>query len=95
MLEVFLLLLGAFRTVLCSRAGLIAENLLLRQQLAVLARPTRKRPQLRARDKLLWVLALDRLADLTEEASRLADSPGQAATLLRLRVRYRPEAELI
>ena len=33
------------------------ENLLLRQQLAVLTRPTRKRPRLRRRDKLFWVLA--------------------------------------
>jgi hypothetical protein len=41
------------------------------------------------------ILALDRLADLTEEASRLADSPEQAATLLRLRVRYRSEAGVV
>jgi transposase InsO family protein len=41
------------------RQGLVLENLLLRHQLAVLTRPTRARPRarLRARDKLLWVLA--------------------------------------
>jgi hypothetical protein len=36
---------------------LVAENVLLRQQLAVLTRPTRWCPRLRARDKLFWVLA--------------------------------------
>jgi putative transposase len=37
----------------------VAENLLLRHQLAVLTRPTRTRPRARLRtwDKLLWVLA--------------------------------------
>src|ERR671938_914735 len=41
------------------RQDLVAENLLLRHQLAVLTRPTRARPRarLRAWDKLLWVLA--------------------------------------
>jgi transposase InsO family protein len=34
-----------------------AENLLLRQQLAVLTRPTRKRPRLRRCDKVSWMLA--------------------------------------
>ena len=36
--------------------------------------------------------ALDRLADLAEEARRLTDGPEQALALLRLRVGYRPEA---
>src|SRR5207302_6015099 len=36
--------------------ALVAENLLLRHQLGVLTRPTRKRPRLRARDKLFWVV---------------------------------------
>ena len=57
MLEFLALLLGALRALLSSRADLVADNLLLRHQLAVLTRPGRKRPPLRARDKLLWVLA--------------------------------------
>jgi transposase InsO family protein len=57
MLELLVLLLGALRAGPRSRADLAAENLLLRHQLAVVARPTRKRPPLRGRDKLLWVLA--------------------------------------
>ena len=56
MIEYPLLLVSLFRRVLCSRADLIAENLLLRQQLTVLTRPTRKRPRLRSRDKLFWVV---------------------------------------
>ena len=41
------------------RQDLVAENLLLRHQLAVLTRPTRTRPRVRLRtwDKLLWGLA--------------------------------------
>ena len=46
-----------FRALLRSRSALIAENLLLRQQLAALTRPTRQRPRLRARDKLFWIVA--------------------------------------
>ncbi len=57
MLELIVLLLGALRALLSSRADLVAENLLLRHQLAVLTRPSRKRPPLRARDRLVWVLA--------------------------------------
>ena len=57
MIEFFVLLLGALRALLSSPADLVAENLLLRHQLAVLTRPGRKRPPLRARDTLLWVLA--------------------------------------
>ena len=57
MLEFFVLLLRAVRAGLRNRGDLVSENLLLRHQLAVLARPTRKRPPLRGRDKLLWVLA--------------------------------------
>src|SRR5215213_5283166 len=57
MIEFFVLLLGALRALLSSRADVVAENLLLRHQLAALTRPGRKRPPLRARDKLLWVLA--------------------------------------
>jgi putative transposase len=56
MFEYLRLLVSLLRTVLCSRADLIAENLLLRQQLTVLTRPTRKRPRLRSRDKLFRVV---------------------------------------
>jgi hypothetical protein len=49
--------LAPLRAALRSRTELIAENLLLRHQVAVLTCPTRRRPRLRTRDKLLWVLA--------------------------------------
>ena len=59
MLELLWLL---FRTVLAAlgpRQDLVAENLLLRHQLAVLTRPTRTRLRARLRiwDKLVWILA--------------------------------------
>jgi transposase InsO family protein len=57
MYESLTLLLAILREALRPRADLVAENLLLRHQLAVLTRPTRKRPRLHARDKLFWVLA--------------------------------------
>jgi putative transposase len=57
MIECVLLLVALLRAVVRGRADLVAENLLLRHQLAVLTRPTRRRPRLRARDKLLWVIA--------------------------------------
>ena len=57
MVESRVLLLALLRAALRPRADLVAENLLLRHQLAVLTRPTRTRPRLRTRDKLLWVLA--------------------------------------
>src|SRR5438874_9075736 len=56
MLEYLLLLLSLARSAVRDREALVAENLLLRHQLAVLTRPTRKRPRLRARDKLFWVV---------------------------------------
>ena len=56
MIEYLVLLVGVFRTVLCSRTNFAAENLLLRQQLTVLTRPTQRRPRLRSRDKLFWVV---------------------------------------
>src|SRR2546422_571949 len=40
-----------------SRGDLVLENVLLRHHLAVLTRPTRKRPPIRRRDRLVWVLA--------------------------------------
>jgi putative transposase len=57
MFEYVLVFVGLFRAVLRGRGDLLAENLLLRHQLAVLTRPTRQRPRLHARDKLFWVLA--------------------------------------
>ena len=63
MLEYLLLLLGLIRAAARDREALVAENLLLRQQLAVLTRPTRKRPQLHTRDKLFWVVARARCCD--------------------------------
>src|SRR5437899_2318065 len=56
MLELTVLLLGVIPAALCSRRDLVLENLLLRHQLAVAARP-RRRPRLRTRDKLLWLVA--------------------------------------
>src|SRR3989442_7915859 len=56
MLEYLLLLAGLLRTLARTHGDLVAENLLLRQQLAILTRPTRKRSRLRARDRLFWVL---------------------------------------
>jgi hypothetical protein len=57
MIECLLLLFALLRAAVRDRSGLVAENLLLRHQLAVLTRPTRERRRLRAGDKLLWVLA--------------------------------------
>ena len=56
MLEYLLLLVSLFRVVLCRRADLVAEKLLLRQQLTVLTRPTRRRQRHRSRDNLSWVV---------------------------------------
>jgi hypothetical protein len=55
MLRLLLALLTLLRAAVRDRTGLVAENLLLRQQLAVLT-PGRPRPRLRTRDRLLWVL---------------------------------------
>jgi hypothetical protein len=56
MLEYVLLLLSLIRATVRARETLVAENLLLRHQLTVLTRPTRRRPRLRGRDKLFWVV---------------------------------------
>jgi len=48
-------LLDLFRILLERRAVLIAENLALRQQLAVLRRSV-KRPRLKPRDRIFWAL---------------------------------------
>jgi transposase InsO family protein len=63
MLEVVAFLLATVRALLRSHRDLVVENLLLRHQLAVLTRPTRKRPRLRGRDKALWLLARRYCAD--------------------------------
>jgi hypothetical protein len=47
MIECRLLLVALLRAAIRDRADVAAENLLLRHQLAVLTRPTRKRPRLR------------------------------------------------
>jgi hypothetical protein len=46
----------ALRSLFCSRALLLAENLVLRQQVAVLRRSVPK-PRIRARDRVLFALA--------------------------------------
>jgi putative transposase len=55
MLELLRLVLGTVRVACGGRHALLLENLVLRQQLAVLLR-TRRRPRLRRRDKLFWLL---------------------------------------
>src|SRR5215218_11353971 len=57
MCECVLQLVDLLRAIVRRQADLIAENVLLRQQLAVLTRPTRRRHRPRARDKLFWLLA--------------------------------------
>jgi transposase InsO family protein len=56
MLASLLLLVAFARAAVSDRAELVAENLVLRQQLAVLTRPTRKRPRLRRGDRFFWVV---------------------------------------
>lgn len=51
----FTLVLAALRAVVVPRASLVAENLALRQQLAVLHRRS-PQARLRARDRMFWVL---------------------------------------
>jgi transposase InsO family protein len=62
MLELLTLLLGVLSAALRSRRDLVLENLLLRHQLAVAARP-RRRSRLRPWDKLLWLLGRRFCAD--------------------------------
>jgi hypothetical protein len=57
MLDLLLVTLAALRAAGRSRGDLVLENLLLRHQLAVLTRPTRRRrARFRRLDKALWVL---------------------------------------
>jgi putative transposase len=55
MLQPIALLLAVISAALRSRRDLVLENVLLRHQLVVAARPNR-RPRLRIRDQLLWLL---------------------------------------
>ena len=55
MIELLRLLLAALIDALRSRQRLLLENLLLRQQLQVALR-SQRRPRLRTRDKLFWLL---------------------------------------
>ena len=48
------IVLALIRGIIADRAELAAENLALRQQLAA-PRERTKRPQLRKRDRILWV----------------------------------------
>ena len=48
MLEYQLLLVAVFQAIVRNRGDLAVENLVLRQQLAVATRPTRKRPRVGA-----------------------------------------------
>src|SRR5262249_9905671 len=57
MIDCLLLVMALLRAIVRDRTDLVAENLLLRHQLGVLTRPTRTRPRLRTRDKLVCVLA--------------------------------------
>ena len=58
-LDLFALMLRVVRAACRRRGDLVLENLLLRHQLAILSRPTRRRMRARFRrlDKALWVLA--------------------------------------
>jgi putative transposase len=56
MLEHLRLLFGCLHATVRDRGDLVAENLLLRHQLAVLTRPTRRRPRPRTWDKLFWIV---------------------------------------
>lgn len=59
-MEWLALLVGTVAACGRGRRALLLENLVLRQQLAVLTRPTRRRPRLRRRDRVFW-LVLSRL----------------------------------
>src|ERR671931_527927 len=56
MIEYLVLVLTLVRGTVRDRCDLVAEDLLLRQQLAVLRRPTRKRPRPRGGDRVFWLL---------------------------------------
>ena len=54
MLATLLVLLRSLMLTCCGHRAVALDNMALRQQLAALTR-TRKRPQLRTRDRLFWV----------------------------------------
>ncbi len=54
-MSVIQVVLALVRSLVRDRAELAAENLALRQQLAVL-RETNKRPSLRQRDRIFWAI---------------------------------------
>ena len=56
LVEILKTILGALHSVFQSRAALLPENLVLRQQLIVLQRSVTK-PRLRARDRVVFALA--------------------------------------
>ena len=55
MLTALMVLLRSIGLICVGHRAIVLENLALRQQLAVLTR-TVKRPQLRSRDRLFWIL---------------------------------------
>ena len=57
MLDYLRLVLDLILATVRTRRALVAQNVLLRQQLMVLARPTRRRSRPRRYDRLFWVLA--------------------------------------
>ena len=57
------LLVGTLAACGRGRGALVRENLVLRQQRAVLTRPTRQRSRLRRRDRLFWLLVRRLWAD--------------------------------
>ena len=57
MLDYLRLVLDLILATVRTRRALVAENVLLRQQLMVLTRPTRRRSRPRRYDRLFWVLA--------------------------------------
>ena len=71
MLDVVWLLLTIVQAAMRPRQELVLESLLLRHQLAVLTRPTRRRSRARLRlwDKLLWILARRFCAGWREQLS--------------------------
>jgi hypothetical protein len=71
LVEILKIVLGALRSLVKSRAALLAENIVLRQQIIVLQRSVTK-PRLRARDRTVLTLA-----------ARLFSSTLNAVTIVR------------
>src|SRR5437773_2027938 len=63
MFDYLRLLIDLIRAALRRRSEVVAENVLLRHQLLVLSRPTRKRPRLAVHDKVVWLVARRLLRD--------------------------------